>query len=508
MSKRHQELEAQIKAQMKELFKPRTSMLSKWRLLTTLQAPFLKRKESSGLVPQSPSPTPNVPPTKNDWDSLFCPMFDEYFNPSPSVVQPVLVAVVQEPVVSTGTPSSTRIDQDTPSTSTSQTTQEEQSHVIPTGVEEDDHEPSSEESSSRIVIPTNVHSVNQPQEHIEKWTKDHPLDKIIGDPSRPVSTRLQLQTEALFCYYDALLSSSEYKSYKDAITKSCWIDAMKSSMSLNIWRFGSLQIKEQKENGVVELYFVGTEFQLADIFSKPLGQEKLEFLMKKVGMQSMSPKTLKKLADETKELWWILGSALPTSQSSTSVGYAKSSHESHIRKDWLFQGISSRLKLYKDAKLAMLKPSKSTTFLIEVQVTRIWFLLSQRLPEIDSDGTLERGASREIDGADSDEFCSSGRAERDGLSSVWLFSREESETRLSSREAEVVGVGENWMGVEGVCMECGVKRVLVDGVLVVGFGCGWWGGYCWDLGWGVDFRDVVRFGEGIGGLGGELEIGG
>ncbi|GJR32417.1 hypothetical protein Tco_1108649 [Tanacetum coccineum] len=167
---------------------------------------------SAGLVPQSPSPTPNVPPTKNDWDSLFCPMFDEYFNPSPSVVQPVLVAGVQEPVVSTGTPSSTRIDQDTPSTSTSQTTQEEQSHVIPTSVEEDNH-------------------VNQPQEHIEKWTKDHPLDKIIGDPSRPVSTRLQLQTEALFCYYDALLSSSEHKSYKDALTESCWIDAMKSSMS-------------------------------------------------------------------------------------------------------------------------------------------------------------------------------------------------------------------------------------------------------------------------------------
>ncbi|GJZ28008.1 hypothetical protein Tco_0572655 [Tanacetum coccineum] len=123
----------------------------KWRLLTTLQAPFLKEKKglrhkllspgtiSSGLVPQPPSPTPNVPPTKNDWDSLFCPMFDEYFNPSPSVVQHVLVAVVQEPVVSTGTPSSTRIDQDTPSTSTSQTTQEEQSHVISTSVEEDDH---------------------------------------------------------------------------------------------------------------------------------------------------------------------------------------------------------------------------------------------------------------------------------------------------------------------------------------------------------------------------------
>ncbi|GJY15950.1 hypothetical protein Tco_0386372 [Tanacetum coccineum] len=80
---------------------------------------------NAGLVPQPPSPTPNVPPTKNDCDTLFFPMFDEYFNPSPSVVEPVLVADVQEPVVLTGTPSSTRIDQDTPSTSTSQTTQEE-----------------------------------------------------------------------------------------------------------------------------------------------------------------------------------------------------------------------------------------------------------------------------------------------------------------------------------------------------------------------------------------------
>ncbi|GJZ06587.1 retrovirus-related pol polyprotein from transposon TNT 1-94, partial [Tanacetum coccineum] len=116
----------------------------------------------------------------------------------------------QEPVSSTGTPSSTTIDQDAPSTSSLQNTQESQSQVIPP-------EPSSEESSSRIVIPTNVHSVNQPQEHIEKWTKDHPLDKIIGDLSRPVSTRLQLQTEALFSYYDALLSSMEHKSYKDAL---------------------------------------------------------------------------------------------------------------------------------------------------------------------------------------------------------------------------------------------------------------------------------------------------
>ncbi|GJU40990.1 hypothetical protein Tco_1193947 [Tanacetum coccineum] len=52
--------------------------------------------------------------------------------------------------------------------------------------------------------------------------------------TKPVSTRLQLQIEALLCYYDALLSSSERKSYKDALTKSCWFDAMKSLLDHKI----------------------------------------------------------------------------------------------------------------------------------------------------------------------------------------------------------------------------------------------------------------------------------
>ncbi|GJT64941.1 retrovirus-related pol polyprotein from transposon TNT 1-94 [Tanacetum coccineum] len=60
-------------------------------------------------------------------------------------------------------------------------------------------------------------------------------------------------------------------------------------------------IKEQAENGVVELYFVRTEYQLADIFTKPLARERLEFLIHKLGMKSMSLETLKKLADEEEE---------------------------------------------------------------------------------------------------------------------------------------------------------------------------------------------------------------
>ncbi|GJS90209.1 retrotransposon protein, putative, ty1-copia subclass [Tanacetum coccineum] len=60
-------------------------------------------------------------------------------------------------------------------------------------------------------------------------------------------------------------------------------------------------IKEIVENGVIELYFVNTEYQLADIFTKALCRERIEFLSDKLGMKTMSPDTLKKLANEVDE---------------------------------------------------------------------------------------------------------------------------------------------------------------------------------------------------------------
>ncbi|GKB73098.1 hypothetical protein Tco_0934510 [Tanacetum coccineum] len=72
---------------------------------------------SSGLVPNLIPQPPFVPPTKNDWDILFQPMFDEFFNPPPSFVSLVPVAATLRPVDPTGSPMSTSIDQDAPSSS-------------------------------------------------------------------------------------------------------------------------------------------------------------------------------------------------------------------------------------------------------------------------------------------------------------------------------------------------------------------------------------------------------
>nr|GEU64706.1 retrovirus-related Pol polyprotein from transposon TNT 1-94 [Tanacetum cinerariifolium] len=77
--------------------------------------------------------------------------------------------------------------------------------------------------------------------HNSKWTKDHPLDNIISQLSRLVSTRLQLHEQALFCYYDAFLTSVEPKTYKDTLTQSCWIEAMQEELNefdwLEVWEF-------------------------------------------------------------------------------------------------------------------------------------------------------------------------------------------------------------------------------------------------------------------------------
>ncbi|GKF20135.1 hypothetical protein Tco_0068773, partial [Tanacetum coccineum] len=77
---------------------------------------------NSGLVP-NPSPSPSfVPPSRTDWDMLFQPLFDELLNPIPSVdhpapevVAPIDEVTAPEPAVSTGSPSSTIVDQDAPS---------------------------------------------------------------------------------------------------------------------------------------------------------------------------------------------------------------------------------------------------------------------------------------------------------------------------------------------------------------------------------------------------------
>nr|GEX70488.1 hypothetical protein [Tanacetum cinerariifolium] len=176
---------------------------------------------SSGLVPKHTSLTTFVPLSRNEWDLLFQPLFDELITPppnvdppSPEVIAPIDEVVVLELAESTDSPSLTTVDQDAPSPSKSQTTPENQAHVIPNDVEKGNHD-------------------------IEVAHMGHPLDNIIDQIARPVSTRLQLHEQALFYYYDAFLASVEPKTYKDALTQSYWIEAMQEELNeferLEVW---------------------------------------------------------------------------------------------------------------------------------------------------------------------------------------------------------------------------------------------------------------------------------
>nr|GFD48960.1 hypothetical protein [Tanacetum cinerariifolium] len=126
----------------------------------------------------------------------------------PKVIAPIAEVIPPVHADSTGSPSSTMVDQVVPSPSKTHTTTETQSSVIPQDVKDDNldmevahiendplfgvpiPEVTSMQSSS-TASPQSIVQTNHPMpHHNSKWTKDHPPNNIIGQLSRPVSTRL------------------------------------------------------------------------------------------------------------------------------------------------------------------------------------------------------------------------------------------------------------------------------------------------------------------------------
>ncbi|GKE88184.1 hypothetical protein Tco_1565659 [Tanacetum coccineum] len=109
-------------------------------------------------------------------------MFDEYFNPPSIVVCPVQEAVAPRAVVLVDSPMSTSINQDAPSTKSPKTP-----ILRDDPLHESLHEDSTPQGSS-----SNMRQTHTLFEHLGKWTKDHPIENVSGDPSRSVSMRKQL----------------------------------------------------------------------------------------------------------------------------------------------------------------------------------------------------------------------------------------------------------------------------------------------------------------------------
>nr|GFA72806.1 hypothetical protein [Tanacetum cinerariifolium] len=234
---------------------------------------------SSGLdITYAPSTITTQQPIEGELDFLFEAMYDDYIGGQPSAAPRTVLAaqghqVHQTPMTSTSIADAAL----TPTNSSSQATnfpntshdvdglKTQQQHVQQQGNQAplqpetvadnasnamfDENSfvnpfanPSTsatESSSSQYVDPSNIHTFYQPYPHEFQWTKDHPLEQVIREPSRPLLIRNQLRSDGDMCMYALTVSTMEPKNVKEAMTDPTWIDSMQEELlqfkRLDVW---------------------------------------------------------------------------------------------------------------------------------------------------------------------------------------------------------------------------------------------------------------------------------
>nr|GFB26952.1 hypothetical protein [Tanacetum cinerariifolium] len=182
--------------------------------------------------------------TSNELDMLFSPMFDELLNGSSNVVSKssaistadapnqrqqcttplnnhtTPAPTCQTPSIAPTVISSENINQAEPHAKNDQVADDEFINIFSTPVQDQ------REMSSRHVDSSNMHTFYQryPSEH--RWTKDHPLEQVIGNPSQSIRTRRQLESDAEMCMFALTVSRTEPKNIKEAMADSAWNESM------------------------------------------------------------------------------------------------------------------------------------------------------------------------------------------------------------------------------------------------------------------------------------------
>ncbi|GKA92099.1 retrovirus-related pol polyprotein from transposon TNT 1-94 [Tanacetum coccineum] len=175
-------------------------------------------------------------------------MFDKYFNPPTIAISQVPIVAKPRVINTSKSRVSMLIDLDSPSISIASTQEQEHSPIISQVFKESPKTPhyhddplhkSLHEDSTSHGSSSNVRPSHTPFKHLGRLTKDHPIANMIDDPSGSVSTRKQLETDAMWCYFDAFLTFVEPKSFKQEMTKPSWIDAMQEEIHeferIHVW---------------------------------------------------------------------------------------------------------------------------------------------------------------------------------------------------------------------------------------------------------------------------------
>nr|GEV61153.1 hypothetical protein [Tanacetum cinerariifolium] len=179
--------------------------------------------------------------TSNEMDLLFGLMFDELLNGSSKVVSKSSVVCSVDapnqrqhhttPLNNHSTPAPTcQVPSLAPSVSFTENINQAETYAENDQVADDEfinifYTPIQDqgETSSRHVDSSNMHTLYQgyPSEH--SWTKDHPLEQVIGNPLQTVKTRRQLESDAEMCMFVLIVSQTEPKNIKEAMADSAWI---------------------------------------------------------------------------------------------------------------------------------------------------------------------------------------------------------------------------------------------------------------------------------------------
>nr|GEW96462.1 retrotransposon protein, putative, Ty1-copia subclass [Tanacetum cinerariifolium] len=187
--------------------------------------------------------------TSNELDFLFSPMFAEMLNVSSQVVSksfaetnpdasnqrqqhhttPLNNQTTPDPTcqVPTQAPTVTSTENINQAEMVEENTQVENDvfiNIFCTSVQD------REETSSRHVDSSNMHTFYQhhPSEH--RWTKDHPLEQVIRNPSQSVRTRRQLESYGEMCMFALTVSQTKPKNIKEAMADSAWIESMQEEL--------------------------------------------------------------------------------------------------------------------------------------------------------------------------------------------------------------------------------------------------------------------------------------
>nr|GEY52377.1 hypothetical protein [Tanacetum cinerariifolium] len=184
---------------------------------------------SSDPAPTNVSHGDKTGTTSNELDLLFSPMFDELLNGSSKGVskssavsatdapnqrqQPSAplnthttpVPTCQNMSITTSVISSENITQAEPHAENAQVADDEFINIFSTPVQDQG------ETSSRHVDSSNMHTFYQRYPSEQRWTKDHPLEQVIGNPSQSVRTRRQLESDAEMCMFALTVSQTEPK---------------------------------------------------------------------------------------------------------------------------------------------------------------------------------------------------------------------------------------------------------------------------------------------------------